>query len=233
MQAPISNNQKHPTADRHYAPLPSTHTHTHSFEEPFWCYYSMIVIQHWMRQFDVGAEWCSPSHCGSGLEYRTQFQTHVSVIYRSAFHHPAVQGLRNACTALPGLSACRLCPPLLASDRHTLSHWCMHKCTHTSLLGICASIRQHARTGRRAALLHYTPPWLPDDYFASPIITRVSVSPLENLRSSASEESCDFDGGGCGGDDNDDDHTSFLFFPQTALHELPAGQTWAARWVDM
>lgn len=112
-------------------PLSLPHTHTHSFEEPFWCYYSMIVIQHWMRQFDVGAEWCSPSHCGSGLEYRTQFQTHVSVIYRSAFHHPAVQGLRNACTALPGLSACRLCPPLLASDRHTLSHWCMHKCTHT------------------------------------------------------------------------------------------------------
>lgn len=68
----------------------------------------MIVIQHWVRQFDVGAQWCSPSHCGHGLEYWTQFQTHVSVIYRSVFHRRAVQGLRSACSALPGLSACRL-----------------------------------------------------------------------------------------------------------------------------
>lgn len=90
----------------------------------------MIVIQHWMRQFDVGGEWCSLSHCGRGLEYRTQFQTHVSVIYRSVFHRRTVQGLRNACSALPGLSACRLRLLLLASDRNTctLMHVRMHTC---------------------------------------------------------------------------------------------------------
>lgn len=81
----------------------------------------MIVIQHWTRQFDVGAEWwsLSLSHCGCGLEYRTPFQTHVSVIYRSVFHCRAVQGLRNACSALPGLSACRLSLLSLVSDTHT------------------------------------------------------------------------------------------------------------------
>lgn len=182
LQASISNNQKHPTADPRYAPFP----HVPAFEEPIGCYYGMIVIQHWMRQFDVGAEWCSLSHCGRGLEYRTQFQTHVSVIYRSVFHRRAVQGLRNACSVLPGLSACRLC--LLFT-----SLWQTH--THTSTL---MYVRMHTcrpsrhthkyvptHTWRQAALLHYTPPRLPDDYPASPIITRVSVSPLENLRSSA------------------------------------------------
>lgn len=101
-----------------------------------------------MRQFDVGAEWCSLSHCGRGLEYRTQFQTHVSVIYRSVFHCRAVQGLRNACSALPGLSACRLCLLLLASDRHThtcTAHWCMYECAHASLLGVHTSMCRHTQ----------------------------------------------------------------------------------------
>lgn len=135
-----------------------------------------------MRQFDVGAEWCSLSHCGRGLEYKTQFQTHVSVIYRSVFHHRAVQGLRNACSVLPGLSACRLCllfTSLWQTHTCTLVHVRMHMCKRPQ--------RTHkyvpTHTWRRAALLHYTPPCLPDDYPASPIITR--VSPLENLRSSA------------------------------------------------
>lgn len=96
-----------------------------------------------MRQFDVGAEWCSPSHCGCGLEYRNQFQTHVSVIYRSAFHHRAVQGLRNACCALPGLSACRLCPPSLASDRRTFTLLHAQACTRKPPRRARASIRRH------------------------------------------------------------------------------------------
>ena len=123
MQAPISNNQKHPTADPRYAPFP----HVPAFEQPIGRYYGMIVIQHWMRQFDVGAEWCSLSRCGRGLEHRTQFQTHVSVIYRSVFHRRAVQGLRNACSVLPGLSACRLCP-LFTRHTCTLMHVRVHTC---------------------------------------------------------------------------------------------------------
>lgn len=165
------------TADPRYAPFPRTP----AFEEPFWCYYSMIVIQHWMRQFDVEAEWCFLSHCGRGLEYRTQFQTHVSVIYRSVFHRRAVQGLRNACSVLPGLSACRLC--LLFT-----SLWQTHTCTLMHVRMHIFKPPQHTHkfvsthTWRQSALLYYTPPWLPDDYPTSPIITR--VSPLENLRSS-------------------------------------------------
>lgn len=142
LQASISNNQKHPTADPRYAPFP----HVPAFEEPIGCYYGMIVIQHWMRQFDVGAEWCSLSHCGRGLEYRTQFQTHVSVIYRSVFHRRAVQGLRNACSVLPGLSACRLCllfTSLWQTHTHTQAHWCMYECTHADLLGIRTSMCRH------------------------------------------------------------------------------------------
>ena len=141
MQAPSSNNQKHPKADPPLCPFP----HAPAFEESFWCYYGMIVIQHWMRQFDVGAEWCSLSHCGRGLEYRTQFQTHVSVIYRSVFHCCAVQGLRNACSALPGLSACRLC--LLRSpltDTRARADACTHAHMQTSP-ALHTSMRRHTQ----------------------------------------------------------------------------------------
>lgn len=54
----------------------------------------------------IWAERGALSLCGCGMERWTQ--THVSVICRSVFHQWAVQGLRNACSVLPGLSACRL-----------------------------------------------------------------------------------------------------------------------------
>lgn len=148
----------------------------------------MIVTQHWTRQFDVGTEWRSPfpslSPCGRGLEYGTEFQTHVSVIYRLVFHRRAVQGLRNACSVLPGLSACRLCLLPAHLRRTHACTLCMSMCagyTHTSLahthaLSVCG--RTHPS---QAALLHYTPGRLPDDYHASPIITRISISPWKTF----------------------------------------------------
>lgn len=95
-----------------------------------------------MRQFDVGAEWCSLSHCGRGLEYRTQFQTHVSVIYRSVFHRCAVQGLRNACSVLPGLSACRLRLLLLASHMHTDACMNAHMQTSSAYTQVCVDTHE-------------------------------------------------------------------------------------------
>lgn len=53
----------------------------------------------------------------------------MSVIYRSVFHHRAVQGLRNACSALPGLSACRLCL-LLTGLEHTHEDKLLSSITH-------------------------------------------------------------------------------------------------------
>lgn len=86
----------------------------------------------------------SLSHCGRGLEYRTQFQTHVSVIYRSVFHRRAVQGLRNACSVLPGLSACRLCLLFTSLWRtHTRARRCMYKSTHANLLSMHTSMCRH------------------------------------------------------------------------------------------
>lgn len=181
-----------------------------------WCYYCMIVIQHWMRQFDVGAEWCSLSHCGRGLEYRTQFQTHVSVIYRSVFHRRAVQGLRNACSVLPGLSACRLCLLLLASDGHTNAHWCMHECTYANLLSIHTRMCRHTHMKTsRSPPLHTTvnTQWLPCEPHHHPRQHPGKPSLLCSER----QERCELHGGG--GDD-DDDHTSyvsFLSFPKQLL----------------
>ncbi len=114
----------------------------------------------------------------TGLSFK-----HMSVIYRSVFHRRAVQGLRNACSVLPGLSACRLC---LLFTGLSLTHTCtlMHSQMHTCKPPQHTHTYAQTHTWRQAALLHYTPPPPPDDYPTSPIITHVSDGPLENLRSS-------------------------------------------------
>lgn len=136
----------------------------------------MIVTQHWKRQFDVGAEWCSLSHCGRGLEYRTRFQTHVCYL-QIGFHRRAVQGLRSACSVLPGLSACRFCL-FLTSRGPTQACTLMHMQKHTCM---CRHTWRQAYYSSSLLKLHYTPPRLPDDYPARPIITRVSVSPWKTF----------------------------------------------------
>lgn len=104
---PFSNKQKHPQPDPDYTPFSTFQL----LRSPFG------AITTWLshntgrdnlsseRLFSLSP---SLSLCGCGLERWTQFQTHVSVICRSVFHQRAVQGLRNACSVLPGLSACRL-----------------------------------------------------------------------------------------------------------------------------
>lgn len=124
----------------------------------------MIVTQHWTRQFDVGTEWRSPflslslSPCGRGLEYGTEFQTHVSVIYRLVFHRRAVQGLRNACSVLPGLSACRLCLLPAHLRRTHACTLCMSMCaryTRTSLAHTRTEcVRTHTSKPSRSPPLH-------------------------------------------------------------------------------
>lgn len=109
---------------------------------------------------------------------------HMSVIYRSVFHRRAVQGLRNACLVLPGLSACRFCL-FLTSLGPTQACTLMHMQKHT-----CMS-RMHVQTHMKTSLfqlqlikapLHPTATtrWLPCKAHHHPR----QHQPLENFHSS-------------------------------------------------